>query len=66
MADKPMASTSIAGRPRTRSRSAHLPTHTHIPVASKPAKPRSKPVHKAQVKDKGRGTGDKKSLVKLL
>ena len=32
MADRPMASTSRAGRPRTRSRSAHLPTH--IPVAS--------------------------------
>ena len=56
MADRPTASTSSAGRPRTRSRSAHLPTHIHIPVASKGAKPRAKSVHKAQVK----GKGDKK------
>ena len=54
MADRPMASTSRAGRPRTRSRSVHLPTH--IPVASKAAKPRAKSVYKAQVK----GKGDKK------
>ena len=40
-----------AGRPRMRSRSVHLPTH--IPVASKAAKPRAKSVYKAQVKGKG-------------
>ena len=51
MADRPMASTSRAGRPRTRSRSAHFPTC--IPVASKAAKPRAKSVYKAQVKGKG-------------
>ena len=50
MADRPMASKSRAGRPRTRSRSMHLPTH--IPVASKAAKPRAKSVYKAQVKGK--------------
>ena len=54
MADRPTASTSRAGRPRTRSRSVHLPTCTHIPVASKAAKPRAKSVHKAQVKGKGK------------
>ena len=51
MADRPMASTSRAGRPRMRSRSVHLPTR--IPVASKAAKPRAKSVYKAQVKGKG-------------
>ena len=56
MADRPTTSTSRAGRPRTRSGSAHL--FTHIPVASKAAKPRAKSVHKAQVK--GKGKGDKK------
>ena len=64
MADRPTASTSRAGRPRMRSRSVHLPTHTHILVASKAAKPRAKSVHKAQVKGKGKGTGDKKKLGK--
>ena len=62
MADRPTALTSRAGRPRMRSRSAHLPTHTCIPVASKAAKPRAKSVHKEQVK--GKGTGDKKKLGK--
>ena len=51
MADRPTASTFRAGRPRTRSVSEHLPTH--IPVASKAAKPRAKSVYKAQVKGKG-------------
>ena len=60
MADRPMASTSRAGRPRTRSRSVHFPTR--IPVASKVVKPRAKSVHKTQVKGKGTGKGksDKK------
>ena len=60
MADRPTASTSRAGRPRMRSRSMHLPTHTCIPVASKAAKPRAKSVHKAQVKGKGKGDSKKK------
>ena len=50
MADRPTASTSRAGRPRMSLRSVHLPTH--IPVASKAAKPRAKSVYKAQVKCK--------------
>ena len=54
MADRPMASTSRAGRPRMRS--AHLPKH--LPVASKAAKPRAKSVYKAQVK--GNGNSKKK------
>ena len=58
MADRPMASTSRAGRPRTRSRSVHLPTH--IPVASKAVRPRGKSIHKTRVKGKGRGKSDKK------
>ena len=29
MADRPTASTSRAGRPRTKSRSVHLPTHNY-------------------------------------
>ena len=53
-----MASTSRAGRPRMRSRSAHLPTC--IPIASKAAKPRAKSVHKAQVKGKSKGDSKKK------
>ena len=58
MADRPTASTSRAGRPRMRS--AHLPTH--IPVASKAARPRAKSVYKAQVKGKG---NSKKKLGKM-
>ena len=61
MADRPMASTSKAGRPRTRSRSVHLPTC--IPVASKAARPRAKSVYKTQVKGK---VTPRKSLVRLL
>ena len=51
MADRPEASTSRAGRPRMRSRSAHLPPC--IPVSSKAAEPRAKSVYKALVKGKG-------------
>ena len=58
MANRSTVSTSRAGRPRMRSRSAHLPTC--IPVASKAAKPRAKSVYKAQVK----GKGDKKKSSK--
>ena len=48
MADRPMASTSRAGRPRTRS--VHL--STHIPVACKAARPRAKSVYKGNSKKK--------------
>ena len=54
-----MVPTSRAGRPRTRSRSVHLPTC--IPRASKVVRPRAKSVQKTQVKGKGKGTGKGKS-----
>ena len=54
MADRHMASTSRAGTPRMRSRSAHLPTC--IPVASKAVRPRAKSEQKTLVKGKGKGT----------
>ena len=41
--------------PRTRSRSAHLPTH--IPIASKAVRPRAKSVQKTYIKSKSKGTG---------
>ena len=59
MADRTMASTSRAGRPRTRS--AHLPTH--IPVASEAARLRTKSVYKAHVKG---NVTPRKSLVRWL
>ena len=59
MADRPMASTSRAGRPRTRS--AHLPTC--IPVASKAAKPRAKSVYKAKVKGNSKKKLGKTTIV---
>ena len=58
MANRPIASTSRAGRPRTTSRSVHLPTL--IPIESKAAKPKAKSVHKAQVKGKSKGDSKKK------
>ena len=64
MADRPMASTSRAGRPRTRLRSAHLPTC--IPIASKAIRPRAKSVQKTQVKGKGKGRDKGKSTKKKV
>ena len=60
MADRPTASTSRAGIPRMRSRSAHLPTC--IPIASKAVRPRAQSIQKTQVKGKstGKGKGAKK------
>ena len=57
-----MASTSRVGRPRMTSQSVHLPTC--IPVASKAVRPRTKSVHKTQVKGKGKGAGKGKSAKK--
>ena len=62
MADRPMESTSRAGRPRMRSRSVHL--STCIPVASKAVRPRAKSVQKTQVTGKGKGTSKGKSTKK--
>ena len=66
MADRPTASTSRAGRPRMRLTSAHLPSH--IPMAPKAVKPRTKSVQKTQVKGKGTGKGEntKKKLSKAV
>ena len=64
MADRPTASTSRAGRPRTRSTSAHLPTCIH--VASKAVRPRTKSVQKTQVKGKGKSTGNGQIAKKKL
>ena len=62
MADRPRASTSRVGRPRTRSRSAHLPSH--IPVAPKAGKPRTKSAQRTQAKGKGKGAGKGKKTTK--
>ena len=61
MADRPMASTSRAGRPRTSSRSVHLPTC--IPVASKAVRSRAQSVQKSQVKGKGAKKKSDKAVV---
>ena len=55
MVDRPTASTSRGDRPRMRSRSAQLPSH--IPVALKAVKPRTKSAQRTQVKGKGTGKG---------
>ena len=59
MADRHTASTSRAGRLRTRS--AHLPTC--IPVASKAARPRAKSVYKAKVKGNSKKKFGKTAIV---
>ena len=57
MADGPTASTSRAGRPRMRSKSAHLAPC--IPVAPKTGKLRTTSVQRALTKGKGAGKGKK-------
>ena len=57
MADRPTASTSRAGRPRTRSKSAHL--SSHIPVAPKTGKLRTTSKQRAPTKGKGADKGKK-------
>ena len=64
MADRPTTSTSRAGRPRMRSRSAHL--LSCLPLAPKAVRPREKSAQKTQVKGKGKGTGKGKSTKKKL
>ena len=68
MADRPTASMSRAGRPRMRSRSAHLPSC--IPVASKAVKPRTKSAQRAPEKGKGKskskGSGKGRKATKKL
>ena len=53
MADRPTMSMTRAGRPRTRSRSVHLPSH--ISAAPKAVKPRTKSVQRTPTKGKGKG-----------
>ena len=57
MADRPTASASRAGRPRTRSKSVHL--SSCIPVAPKTGKHRTTSVQRALTKGKGAGKGKK-------
>ena len=53
MADRPTMSTSREGRPRTRSRSAH------IPIAHEDGKLRTTSAQRTQTKDKGKKTTKK-------
>ena len=62
MADRPTTSTSRAGRPRTRSRSMHLPSC--IPVAPKTVKPRPKSAQRTPEQGKGKGAGKGKRTAK--
>ena len=62
MADRPTTSMSRAGRPRTRSRSAHLPSC--IPVAPKAVKPRTKSAQITPTKFRGKGRGKGKKTTK--
>ena len=57
MADRPTMSISSAGRPRTRSRSAHIPSH--IPIASKAGNHRTASAQRIPTKGKGEGKGKK-------
>ena len=57
MADRPTTSTSRASRPRTRSRSVHLPSC--IPAAPKAGRSRTKSAQKALPKGKSAGKGKK-------
>ena len=57
MADRPTTSMSRAGRPRTRSRSVHVPSH--IPIASKAGKCRTASAQRIPTKGKGADKGKK-------
>ena len=59
MAGKPTASTSRAGRPRTRSQSAHL--SSCIPMTPNTGKHRTTSKQRALTKSKGAGKGRKTS-----
>ena len=61
MADRPTASTSRAGRPKTRSRSLQI--STCIPIAGRQ---RAKSVQKTQVKGKDKGKSTKKKSCKAV
>ena len=57
MADRPTTSMSRAGKPRTRSRSVHIPSH--IPIASKARNHRTASAQRIPTKGKGAGKGKK-------
>ena len=57
MADRPTTSASKTGRPRTRSRSVHVPPH--LPIASKAGKCRTASAQRALTTGKGAGKGKK-------
>ena len=62
MADRHMVLRSRAGRPRTRQRSAHLPSC--IPVAPKAGKPRTNSEQRTLAKGKGKCAGKGKKATK--
>ena len=62
MADRPTTSTTRVGRPRMRSRSAHVPLR--LPVAPKAVKPRTKSAQRIPTKGKGKGTDKGKKTTK--
>ena len=64
MADRPIASMSRAGRPRTRSRSVHIPSC--IPVVPKARKLRTTSAQRAPTKGKGKGASKGKKTTKKL
>ena len=59
MADRPIASTSREGRPRMRSQTMHLSSHT--PVTPKTERHRTTSEQKSLTKGKGAGKGKKAS-----
>ena len=62
MADRPTTSMSRVGRLRMRSRSVHIPSH--IQVAPKAVKPRTRSTQRTPTKGKGKGTGKGKKTPK--
>ena len=62
MADRPTASTSRTGRPRTRSQSMHLSPHALVPPNTR--KPRTDSKQKTPTRGKGSGKGKGKKTCK--
>ena len=62
MADRPTTSMSRVGRPRMRSRSAHIPLH--IPIAHQAGKLRTISEQRTLTKGKGKGVGKGKRTTK--
>ena len=62
MADRPITSTSKVGRPRTRSRSVHIPSY--IPIAPKAGELITTSAQRTLKKGKDKGTGKGKKTTK--